>query len=48
MADTYSFSDEDPRLPTVYQLLMKFATNEKYPPAIKVAAAAAASKVVPK
>jgi hypothetical protein len=48
MADTYTFSDEDPRLPTVYQLLMKFATNEKYPPAIRVAALASASKVEPK
>jgi hypothetical protein len=48
MADTYTFSDQDPRLPSAYQLLISFATNDKYPAAIKVAAAAAASKVEPK
>jgi hypothetical protein len=48
MADAYTFSDEDPRYPTVYHLLMKFATDERYPPAIRVAALASASKVEPK
>jgi hypothetical protein len=45
----YSFvPDKDGRPPTAYELLMAFAVDGKYPAAIRVAAATAATKCEPK